>query len=288
MMKRTVEKMLIVSKPGDRAAEAVRDAMAGFLSERGVNFETCEHRPDAPRESCENEERISGPFDLAVILGGDGTFIGAARRLLHFRAPVMGVNLGRVGFLPQLERDRWRPWLEGVLEHGFRAARRLILKYVVLRGGEEVAGGLVVNELVVGRGELARLVRLGLAYEGVEISCLRADGLIVSTPTGSSAYAASAGGPLLHAGLSVCCVIPVCPFQNSFRPMVLPADGEIVVRVLEQMAEVNLTEDGQAGVRLAPGDEVILKKASEDLLVADLGPGAYFEKLKKHGFLTER
>ncbi|WP_242653025.1 NAD(+)/NADH kinase [Pseudodesulfovibrio hydrargyri] len=280
--------MLIVSKPGDQAAEAVREAMAGFLDERGVPFQTCEHRPDAPRKSCENEERISGPFDLAVILGGDGTFIGAARRLLRFGAPLMGVNLGRVGFLPQLERDGWRPWLEDALDNGFSAEPRLVLKYAVLRDGKEMADGLVINELVVSRGELARLVRLELAYDGIGISCLRADGLIVSTPTGSSAYGASAGGPLVHAGLAVCCVIPVCPFQSSFRPMVFPADGVITVRVREQAGEVNLTEDGQTAVRLAPGDEVVVEKSPADLLVVDLGQGAYFEKLKKHGFLTER
>jgi NAD+ kinase len=193
-----------------------------------------------------------------------------------------------VGFLTQLERDLWRPWLADVLDRGFRTARRLVLKYAVLRGGETVADGLVVNELVISRGELARLVRLALAYDGIDISCLRADGLIVSTPTGSSAYGASAGGPLVHAALEACCVTPVCPFLNSFRPMVFPADGVISVRVEEQAGEVNLTEDGQAGVRLAPGDEVVVTKSPTDLLVVDLGPGAYFEKLKKHGFLTER
>ncbi|WP_338670139.1 NAD(+)/NADH kinase [Pseudodesulfovibrio methanolicus] len=287
-MKRTVGKMLIVTKPGDKAAEAVRTAMTGFLTERGVPFETCEHHADSRPESCRNEERIRGPFDLAVVLGGDGTFIGAARRLLHFGAPLMGVNLGRVGFLTQLERDHWRPWLAKVLDEGFRAAHRLVLKYAVVRGGEAVAKGLVINELVVSRGELARLVRLSVAFDDIDISSLRADGLIISTPTGSSAYGASAGGPLVHAGLAACCVTPVCPFLNGFKPMVFPADGVLTVRVEEQAGEVNLTEDGQAGVRLEPGDEVVVEKSPADLLVVDLGPGAYFEKLKKHGFLSER
>jgi NAD+ kinase len=280
--------MLVVSKPGDPAAETVRDAMVSVLAEKGVPFQACEHRPESPRDACGNEERLDGPFDLAVILGGDGTFIGAARRLLPLKTPLMGVNLGRVGFLPQLERDQWRPWLAEVLDHGVDAVPRLVLKYAVLRGGKQVAGGLVVNELVVSRGELARLIRLELAFDGIGISHLRADGLIVSTPTGSSAYGASAGGPLVHAGLAACCVVPVCPFQNSFRPMVFPADGVISVRVREQAGEVNLTEDGQAGVRLAPGDEVVVEKSPTDLWMVDLGQGAYFEKLKKHGFLTER
>lgn len=283
-MNRIVRKMLVVTKPGDAAAEAVRAAMAGFLAERGVAFETCEHSPD----SCGDAERIRGPFDLAVVLGGDGTFIGAARRLLPLEIPLMGVNLGRVGFLTQLERDHWRSWLAGVLDHGFRAAHRLVLAYRVERGGQPVHAGLAVNELVVSRGELARLIHLGVACDGVAVSSLRADGLIVSTPTGSSAYGASAGGPLVHAGLAALCVTPVCPFLNGFKPLVLPPDAVLAVRVEEQAGEVNLTEDGQGVVRLLPGDEVVVEKSPTDLLVADLGPDAYFAKLKKHGFLTER
>lgn len=283
-MNRVIEKMLIVTKPGDAAAEAVRAAMTEFLSERGVAFEACEHSPD----SCGDEMDVTGPFDLAVILGGDGTFIGAARRLLRLHAPLMGVNLGRVGFLTQLERDHWRPWLMRVLDEGFRASRRLVLDYTVSRDGEIARSGLAVNDLVISRGELARLIRLAVAYDGIDVSSLRADGLIVSTPAGSSAYGVSAGGPLVHAGLSAFCLTPVCPFLNSFKPMVFPAEGAISVRVEDQVGEVSLTEDGQSVVRLGPGDVVTVKKSVVDLLVVDLGPGAYFEKLKKHGFLTER
>jgi len=280
--------MLIVTRPDDAAAEGVCAAMTAFLAERGVSFETCEHCPDSPSGVPGSGELPAGPFDLAVILGGDGTFIGSARRLLPLEIPLMGVNLGRVGFLPQLERDHWRPWLARVLDSGFRAAHRLVLSSRVVRGGGTIHTGLVINELVVSRGELARLIRLAVSLDGVDVSSLRADGLIVSTPTGSSAYGASAGGPLVHAGLKALCVVPVCPFLNSFKPLVFPADGVVAVRVEEQAGEVNLTEDGQGVVRLAPGDEVVVERSPVDLLVVDLGPEAYFEKLKKHGFLTER
>lgn len=276
-------KILIVTKPGDDAALAIRDEMLSFLAASGVDGEWCEHRPG----EC-TEETVSGQFDLVVVLGGDGTFIGVSRQLHHLGAPFMGVNLGKVGFLAQLHRDRWQEWLERAFAKGFEVSRRLVLEYEVLRGGKTVRHGLVVNDLVVSRGELARLIRLSVSFDGLEISSLRADGLIISTPTGSSAYCVSAGGPLVHVGLHAYCVIPICPFLNSFKPMVFPAHGVTSVRVEESTGEVNLTEDGQAVIGLEHGDEIVLRQSGKDLLVVDFGHQAYFEKLKKNGFLTEK
>ena len=283
-MNRPVKKILIVVKPEDRNAQVIRVAMMQFLVGRGVEVQTCEHRPN----DCTEAEEVAADFDLVIVLGGDGTFIGVARRLLPLGLPLMGVNLGRVGFLAQLNRDHWRHWLDAILKEGFKVARRLVLTYALERDGKSVHTGVIINDLVVSRGELARLIRLGVSFDGMEISSLRADGLIVSTPTGSSAYGVSAGGPLMHAELQAYCVTPVCPFLNSFKPMVFPAEGVVRIRVEEKGGEVNLTEDGQSIVSVLFGDEVVLEKANIDLLVVDLGPRAYFEKLKKHGFLSER
>lgn len=200
----------------------------------------------------------------------------------------MGVNLGRVGFLTQLHRDHWKPWLGSLAKDGMAVSRRLALGYSIMRQGKRVHKGLAINDLVVSRGVLARLIRLGVTYNTLDVSTLRADGLIVSTPTGSSAYGVSAGGPLMHADLFTYCVTPVCPFLNSFKPMVFPAEGECVIRVEEKGGEVNLTEDGQSSYNLEFGDEIVIKRSSTDLLVVNLGPAAYFEKLKNHGFLTEK
>ena len=283
-MNRPVKKILIVTKPDDPNAHAIRVAMMEYLAVNGIEAEACEHQPDA----CAEKELSAGQFDLVIVLGGDGTFIGVARRLLRLGVPLMGVNLGRVGFLAQLNRDHWHNWLDTVLVDGIKVAGRLALTYEVLRGRECVHSGLVINDLVVSRGELARLIRLGVFFDDMEISSLRADGLIVSTPTGSSAYGVSAGGPLMHVGLQAYCVTPVCPFLNSFKPMVFPGEGVVSVRVQEMGGEVNLTEDGQSIVSLTHGDEIVVRKSRFDLLVVDLGPRAYFEKLKIHGFLTER
>lgn len=282
-MSRPIEKILIVAKHGDENATAIRAEMVPFLEAAGVAVETCEHLP----AECEKPGVVDG-VDLVIVLGGDGTFIGVARRLHHLGAPLMGVNLGRVGFLAQLRRDRWQEWLESVLADGFRVSKRLALEYEVFRSGSGVHSGLVINDLVVSRGELARLIQLKVSYDDMSISSMRADGLIVSTPTGSSAYGVSAGGPLVHTGLRAFCVTPVCPFLSSFKPMVFPAEGVLSIQVEERGGEVNLTEDGQSVVKLEYGDEIVLRQAAKDLLVVDLGQQAYFDKLKKHGFLTEK
>ncbi len=283
-MSHVVKKILIVTKPDDEKATSLGAEMTDFLASIQVEASVCEHRPNA----CEAEEKSVGQYDLILVLGGDGTFIGVARRMLFLGAPLMGVNLGQVGFLTQLHRDHWKPWLTEVATKGVEVSRRLSLQYEVRRGGTIVHSGLAINDLVISRGVLARLIRLGVSFNGLDLSNFRADGLIVSTPTGSSAYGISAGGPLVYTDLFVYTVTPVCPFLNSFKPMVFPADGECLVRVEEKTGEVSLTEDGQSSFNLEFGDEVMVKQCPTDLLVVNLGPEAYFEKLKKHGFLTEK
>lgn len=277
-----LSKLLIVTRPDDDSALALKDRMTDWLTVRNAAVEWCEHRIDGCAE-----ERLNGDYDLIVVLGGDGTFIGAARRLHRLGAPLMGVNLGRVGFLAQLDREGWREWLKTALKDGFPVTGRLVLEYQILRRGEAVGRGLVINDLVVGRGELARLVRMNISFDGCHLASLRADGLIVSTPTGASAYNASAGGPLVHPGLPVFCVTPVCPFLASSKSLVLPATGTVTIGV-EERGEVNLTEDGQSVVRVKRGDEIVLRRAAKDLRVVDFGSAAYFDKLKKNGFLTEK
>ena len=279
-----MKKILIVTKPDDQTATSLGAEMADFLALKRVDTTICEHRP----AGCGFGEESVNLFDLILVLGGDGTFIGVARQMHFLKAPLMGVNLGRVGFLTQLHQDHWQQWISNVLLEGVEIASRLALEYEVLRQGKSVHRGLVINDLVVSRGELARLIRLSVSYDGIVISTVRADGIIISTPTGSSAYGVSAGGPLIHADLSVFCVTPVCPFLNSFKPMVFPASGVCRVRVEEVGADVNLTEDGQSVVGLLHGDEIVVRRSETDMLVVDLGPEAYFEKLKSHDFLTER
>lgn len=283
-MSRKLKKVLIVTKPDDHDATDFGAGLRAFLERRGVEVLLCEHR----RGTCVSKAEERGGLNLILVLGGDGTYIGVARRMNPLGVPVVGVNLGNVGFLAQLGREECRAWLEHALDHGFDVSPRIVLEYDVVRRGRIVRQGRAVNDVVVSRGELARLIRLDVACGGSVAASLRADGLIVSTPKGSSAYGVSAGGPLVHPGLRALCVTPVCPFLNSLKPLVMPADMECRITIRETASPVNLTEDGQEAHRLQPGDEIVVRGCGTDLLVVDTGQDRYFDRLLEKGFITEK
>jgi NAD+ kinase len=190
-----------------------------------------------------------------------------------------------IAYGAEMSRERWPEVLERVLAGDFHVRRRLCLEYVIRRkdGGEE--SGLAVNDIVVSRGVLARLIRLTLSFDGEFVAGMRADGLVVSTPTGATAYGFSAGGPLIHPDLEVLSLTPVCPFLNSIKPLVLPAGGTLSILV-EEAGDVNLSEDGQRAVPLAAGDEVLVRRSAHDLVLADLGETGYFSRLRSKGFVS--
>lgn len=283
-MNETVRSVLIVTKADDPQARSLAGRISGFLSARGVTSDVCEHRTDV--DAGQGGEKGHG-FDLVLVLGGDGTFISVARNMYGSAAPLLGVDLGQVGFLAELSREDWEAGLERVLAGRVPVSRRMSLVFDVERGGRILRQGFAVNDLVVSRVVLARLIRLSLFFGEEQIAQLRADGVIVATPTGSTAYGVSAGGPIVHPGMSAFCITPICPFLNGFRPLVLPAVREFRILVEEARGEVNLTEDGQRAFELLLGDVVVVRRAPHDLCVVGGGDRAYFRKLRGKGFLRE-
>ncbi|MGE4553372.1 MAG: NAD(+)/NADH kinase [Desulfovibrionaceae bacterium] len=277
--------MLVITRAGDPDAAALGAEIAAYLESRAVSATICEHRTDVETAEAQNPER---PFDLVLVLGGDGTYISVARRLYALQIPILGLNLGRVGFLADLPRERWPELLDDLLARGVRARRLRMLAYRLLRGGGQAARGVAVNDVVIGRGRLARLVRLELRLDGRSLGVLRADGVIVSTPTGSTAYSISAGGPIVHPQVNALCVTPICPFLSGYHPLVLPDDRTVTVRVIEARGEVTLTEDGQETLTLRPGDEVALTRSATDLLAADLDGQSFVERITSRGIIAER
>jgi NAD+ kinase len=277
---------LLMLRNGDVQARSLGQDISAWLGGRGVQTTVCEHRVGGGLDAC--TAGADRPWDMVLVLGGDGTFIGVARICLRLGIPLLGLNLGRVGFLAE-GASNWQQRLDDLLAGRCTHSRRICLSYDVQRRGQSVYSGVAVNDVVVSRGDMARLIRLAVKRAGERVGEMRADGLIVSTPTGSTAYGFSAGGPLVYPELQAFCLTPVCPFLNTFGPMVLPADAPLSVHVEELRGEVRMTVDGQRAFGLEPGDEVRLSRSPDDLIMAQTaGCSSYFAKLANKGFFTQR
>ncbi|MBU1248302.1 MAG: NAD(+)/NADH kinase [Proteobacteria bacterium] len=277
--------VFVVAKGDKEQACALGREVCTFLEGLGVATVMCHHVAGAGTCLADGARQS---FDLALVLGGDGTFISAARQLAEPGIPLMGVNLGQVGFLTELSPTDWRERLPAVIAGGYDITPRLVLDYQVLRDGKLLHQGLAVNDIVISRGVLARLIRLGVSYDGRAVISMRSDGIIVSTPIGSTAYGFSAGGPLLAPGVPAFSLVPICPFLNGLRPMVLPADKRLEIEVQGEPGDVSITEDGRAIVNLQSGDVVAVERYEHDLLLAETGQVSFFDKLKTKEFLLER
>ncbi len=242
---------------------------------------TC--RADFPYEN--DIERLSWDrVDLILVLGGDGTMLSVVRTLLDNQVPFLGVNLGKVGFLAEVSPLTWKEQLNMVLESGGRISHRVVLEYSIFRRGRKRDTGVAVNELVVSRGELARIISLDLeSYQGA-LESIRADGLIVSTPTGSTAYCISAGGPLVHPEMQAMILTPVCVFLHDFKPLVMPASESFLLRIGDSTQEAYLTVDGQSGFVLNPGDELRVKRYNIDLQLLMCRDEGFITKLRYKKF----
>ncbi len=228
-----------------------------------------------------------GP-DLLLVLGGDGTILSVVGKLHNPEVPVLGFNFGHVGFLTELDPDHWEQDMQQVLQNKFSISERLLLNYQLIRQERIIRQGSFINDLVVGRGSLARLIDLTLWSGEDKITDLRADGLIASTPLGSTAYSLAAGGPLISPELDVMEICPVCPFLNDIRPIVLPASAEITIRVESSLQGEFLTLDGQTGIDLISGDKIKIEKSSKKLQLVQLGKSSYIQKLRSKGYITPR
>jgi len=285
-----VASILLVYKTDAPKAHALALEIAGWLSDAGVATLLRESQTD-PSQWPQPRGRGADPArepDLAILLGGDGTLLSEARKTKVGELPILGINLGRVGFLTSLGPRDWRPALAGILKNGFHSVTRMCLDVSVVRDGEQVFATRAINDAVIGRGTMARLVELRLEYDGEYVCDLRADGLIVATPTGATAYCVSAGGPLVHPDLEAYCVTPVCPFQTDLKPMVLPSGAPIAVTTLDPGADMHLTTDGQEGFPLRARDRIHVTRAGRGITLVRLREDSYFEKLRRKGFVGQR
>ena len=229
------------------------------------------------------EEPINIPntVDWVVVLGGDGTLLGAARKVGRYGVPILGVNLGGLGFLTSIPLKGLYPAIERMLKGELEVESRLMLETKVLREEEEICRFPVLNDLVLNKGPLARIMDLDVYINEQFLTTFRADGLIVSTPTGSTAYNLSAGGPILYPTMANFILTPICPFTLSNRPIILPDSDTIYIKMGKESGEkVHLTFDGQVGFDFSYGDKVMIYKSQQGIKLIRSPDQTYFEILR--------
>ncbi|OPZ84391.1 MAG: putative inorganic polyphosphate/ATP-NAD kinase [bacterium ADurb.Bin429] len=229
------------------------------------------------------ENAVMAGADLALSIGGDGTMLGTASLAAPHQVPVLGVNAGALGFLTELTPNELPQYLPRVLAGDYTLEPRMLLRAQLRRDDAVVAESTALNDIVVRQGITSRMINLEVRVAGHRLGRFGADGLIVSTPTGSTAYCLSAGGPIVHPGASVMVLVPICPHSLSFRPMVIPATDpvEILCESNSHGDEMMVTTDGHQPVTANPGDRVTIAVAAEHALLVKLGLFSFYDRLRE-------
>jgi NAD+ kinase len=257
------------------------DRIEEFLRQRGLAVLRLAGGDEASSGGKTPLDLHADAIDLAIVVGGDGTMLGIARELAPHGVPVIGINHGRLGFMTDIPLERWSEALAAILDGQFEAEERTLLDARVLRDGEQTIAfeARALNDVVVGRGFVGRMIELNVEVDGKFMYTQRADGLIVATPTGSTAYALSANGPILHPQLGGIVLVPVAPQALSNRPIVLPDSSCVTVRIGEETdARVNC--DMQTFSDLHPGDRIVIARSAHRIRFLHPSGYSYFATLR--------
>ena len=258
-----MKKIAVFAKVHDPRCQGVANELIAWLKDRSLEplvEAHLAHHLNYPQGVPSSQ--IPDLADLVVVLGGDGTLLSTARLLGERSVPIVGVNLGSLGFLTEITVDELYATLETCLAGEHRLSERMMLRAVVEREGEEIANHLVLNDVVINKGALARIVDLETMVNGYKLTTYKADGLIISTPTGSTGYTLSSGGPIIHPAMHCFVLTPICPHTLTNRPLVVSDDSMVMVTVRSLPdEEVYLTLDGQVGVELQCGDQIQVRRA---------------------------
>lgn len=227
-----------------------------------------------------NREDLPGCSDLLIVLGGDGTLLSAARLAAENKVPILAVNLGGLGFLTTVAQDEIYPILEEVFAGRNRVSERVMIETKIFRDGAVMHRQIALNDAVLNKAALARIMDLELRLDGEYVTTYKADGLILSTPTGSTAYSLAAGGPIVYPIVEAFVVTPICPHTLTNRPLVIPDTVRIEIDFKAEDDTVFLTLDGQVGIELSRGDHIVMRKAPEKLYLVRQAKKTYYEILR--------
>lgn len=218
--------------------------------------------------------------ELVLVFGGDGTFLNAARRFAGSHIPLLGVNLGRLGFLTEVDIEQLEKALHNLIAGAYNVEERMMLSAEVIRDGKVVVRGIALNDIVIGKGAFSRIINLSIYINREFFNCFGGDGLIVATPTGSTAYSLSAGGPMVHPALNNIIITPICPHSLNSRSLVIATEDLVEVVVDSTHKEVRLTVDGQMGWELKERDLIRVRMAEERTNLIKLPGFSYYKILR--------
>ena len=283
----SIRRVGIIVKPHQPDALQTVCGVVEWLTKRGIALagtaeierERIEHKTGCVVETFPPDQLVAN-IDLMLVLGGDGTMIATARMLGDCEVPVLGVNYGGLGYLAEFRIEELYSALESILAGKYRLDTRVMLAVEHLRGEEQATRYRVLNDVVINKSALARIIEIEAYLNGQFVNSFRADGLIVSTPTGSTAYNLSAGGPVIYPSMNAVVITPICPFTLSNRPIVVPDDAEIDLRLMTEEEEVALTLDGQVGFPLQTQDRVRIRKSAATFKLVQPMNRNYFEVLR--------
>ncbi len=259
----------LVGRPGHSGVVETLQRLIAFLQSRAHNVVleqmTAELVPNSKLPVFVRHE-LGAQCDLVIVVGGDGSMLNAARALVDHDVPVLGVNRGRLGFLTDISPDDIESALGAVLDGHFREESRFMLDFEVLREGRVIPGCPALNDVVLHPGTAAQMIEFELFINGQFVNSQQSDGLIVATPTGSTAYSLSAGGPIMHPSLNAMVLVPMYPHTLSSRPLVVAADSEIRLDVMRQRGILPLVScDGAVRFHTEPGDSIVIRKKAGPL-----------------------
>ena len=278
----------IIAKQNKPEAVTITGRLVEWLQPKGVEVYIEEGiekslRPNlrAPFLNPVKREEIPSHAEMIIVLGGDGTLLSVARLVGSHEVPILGVNLGGLGFLTEITLEELYRVLERVIQGDFVTDERVVFHAAVIRRGERLAEFIVLNDAVINKGALARIIDLETTINGEYLTTFKSDGLIISTPTGSTAYNLSAGGPIVYPSLHCIIITPICPHTLTNRPIVIPDDVQIRATLKAKQQEVILTLDGQQGFSLEFEDVVEVRKAEGRILLIKSPYRHYFEVLRE-------
>jgi NAD+ kinase len=264
----------------DAEAEEKADELERWLDDRGIRASRIQS--PKPDRGIPGRAQAEAPPDLdcVFVLGGDGTFLSAARWIGDRSIPILGIKFGQVGYLAAVPAESLFPAVEAVLDGALVTETRMRLFVELLRDGKTVVKESVLNDMVINKGALARLAYIQTDIDGRYLTTYSADGLIIATPTGSTAYSLAAGGPVIHPAVAGIILTPICPFTLTNRPLIIPDRSQITLRLGEKSTDIMLTMDGQEGFEVRQKDIIRVSKHSHPLKMLTPPGQRYYDVLK--------